>query len=104
MNFTVGCKEKRGEEWIYYLMDGTALSQEEWSEVIRQHIVENHHENVFKKIKGTVQLWNKHDTVDEVALQVYASRYCTNVTDIIKPEPTFSIVQDEMGCSQLSFY
>ena len=56
MNFTVGCKEKRGEEWIYYLMDGTALSQEEWSEVIRQHIVENHHENVFKKIKGTVLL------------------------------------------------
>ncbi len=103
MNFTVGCKEKHGEDWIYHLRDGTALSQEEWVQVIRQHIVEHQHENELEKIKNTVQLWSKHDTVDEVALQVYASKYCTNIEYMSKPKQNFKVVEDEMGYDQLSF-
>ena len=102
MNLTLGCTEQVEEGWIYYLKDGTSLSKNEWIQIIRNHIKDSKNENVFDKIKATVRLWNKHDSLDEVALQVYASKYCTELEYDTKHK--FNMVQDDMGCNQLSFY
>ena len=104
MNLELGCREQTDNGWNYYLKDGTSMSRERWIELVNQQINQNGHQSEIEQSKKTLTLRNHDDSVDEVALYIYASRYCTNVTDIIKPKPTFSIVQDEMGCSQLSFY
>ena len=104
MNLTLGCREQVGEEWIYYLKDGTSLSKDEWTQTIRNHIKDNANESAFNKIKATVRLWNQHDSLDEVALQVYASKYCTNLERISKQEVKLKVVHDDMGCDQLAFY
>ncbi len=104
MDLRLGCRENIGQEWIYYLKDGTSMPKDEWVQIIRQQIISNHHEAIFEKIKSTVNLWNKHDTTEEVALHVYASKYCSNVEYTKSNKVKITIVQDEMGCSQLSFY
>ncbi len=103
MNLELGCREHIDNGWIYYLKDGTSMSRERWIELVKQQVKQKGHQSEIEKIKKAVTLQNNEDSVDEVALYIYASRYCTNVTDIIKPKLTFSVVQDEMGCSQLSF-
>ena len=104
MNLELGCREQTDNGWNYYLKDGTSMSRERWIELVNQQINQNGHQSEIEQIKKTVTLRNHDDSVDEVALYIYASRYCTNVTVTSAPKPTFSIVQDEMGCSQLSFY
>ena len=104
MNLTLGCRERIGEEWIYYLKDGTSLSKDEWTKTIRNHIKDNTNEGVFNKIKATVRLWNQQDSLDEVALQVYASKYCTNLEVTTKQDIKLKVIHDDMGCEQLAFY
>ena len=104
MNLTLGCREQVGEEWIYYLKDGTSLSKKGWTQIIKNHIKSNANEGVFDKIKATVRLWNQQDSLDEVALQVYASKYCTNLEIATKQEVKLKVIHDDMGCDQLVFY
>lgn len=75
MNLTIGCKI----EQQYYLMNGEPIDKQEWTSLVRQHIKQNGNEKAFEKEKATVTLWSKHDTLEEIALQVYASKYCTNL-------------------------
>ena len=75
MNLTIGCKI----EQQYYLMNGEPIDKQEWTSLVREHIKQNGNEQVFEKIKSTVKLWNKHDSIEEVAMHVYASKYCTNL-------------------------
>lgn len=104
MDLTLGCREQVGEEWIYYLNDGTSLSKDEWIQIIKNHVKSNANEDVFSKIKATVRLWNQQDSLDEVALQVYASKYCTNLEIATKQEVKLKVIHDDMGCDQLAFY
>lgn len=103
MNLTLGCREQVGEAWIYYLKDGTSLSKDEWTQIIRNHIKDNANESTFNKIKATVRLWNQQDSLDEVALQVYASKYCTNLERESKQKVKLKVTHDDMGCEQLAF-
>lgn len=75
MNLTIGCKI----EQQYYLMNGEPIDKQEWTSLVRQHIKQNGNEKAFEKEKATVTLWSKHDTLEEIALQVYVSKYCTNL-------------------------
>ena len=75
MNLTIGCKI----EQQYYLMNGEHIDKQEWTSLVRKHIKQNGNEKAFEKAKSTVKLWNKHDTIEEVAMHVYASKYCTNL-------------------------
>lgn len=100
MNLTIGCKI----EQQYYLMNGEPIDKQEWTSLVREHIKQNDNEQAFEKIKGTVKLWNKHDTIEEVAMQVYASKYCTNLrvekkTRAVKPIKP----KKETGYKQLTF-
>lgn len=104
MNLTLGYREQVGEEWIYYLNDGTLLSKNGWTQIIKNHIKNNANEGVFRKIIATVRLWNQQDSLDEVALQVYASKYCTNLEIATKQEVKLKVIHDDMGCDQLAFY
>ncbi len=105
MDLTVGCKEQVGAHWIYHLRNGTVLSQEEWINYVKDHIATYDNKCVFEHIRSTVKLWSKQDTLEEIALQVYASKYCTNLQ--LAPQQMkhqLQVVIDEMGCKQLSFY
>ena len=75
MNLTIGCKI----EQQYYLMNGEPIDKQEWTSLVRQHIKQNGNEKAFEKEKATVTLWGKHGPLEEIALQVYASKYCTNL-------------------------
>ncbi len=101
MNLTIGCKI----EQQYYLMNGEPIDKQEWTSLVREHIKQNDNEQTFEKIKGTVKLWNKHDTIEEVAMQVYASKYCTNLQldKRRKEQVTVKVIQDELGYQQLAF-
>lgn len=104
MNLTLGCREQVGGEWIYYLKDGIALSKDEWTQIIKSHIEDNANEDVFNKIRDIVRLWNHYDSLDEVAMQVYASKYCMNLERISKQGVKLKVIHDDMGCEQLAFY
>ena len=99
MNLTIGCKI----EQQYYLMNGEPIDKQEWTSLVREHIKQNGNEQAFEKIKGTVKLWNKHDTIKEVAMQVYASKYCTNL-QVEKRERTVKPIkaEKETGYKQLT--
>ena len=101
MNLTIGCKQ----DGKYHLMNGEYIAKEEWTSLVRNHISKNGNEEIFSKIQSTVSLWNKHDTLEETALQVYASRFCTNlqIDKRCKFGVPVTVVTDGMGCKQLSF-
>lgn len=106
MNMTLGCREEVGKKWFYYLMDGTKLTKEEWTSIVKGYIKEKGHEAILDKIVATIRLWNKKDTVEDVALHVYAAKYCTDVQQVARREKAnvpVKVVTDEMGCEQLSF-
>lgn len=104
MNLTVGCCEVDKGTSIYYLRDGTKLDKQEWIDLVEQHVIDHHNSKELKKIENTVKLWNRFDTIHELALQVYASKYCTNLEIDLRRRNTYKQVKDEMGCNQLSFY
>ena len=101
MNLTIGCKI----EQQYYLMNGEPIDKQEWTSLVQEHIKQNGNEQAFEKIKGTVKLWNEHDTIKEVAMQVYASKYCTNLQldKRRKEQVPVKVIQDELGYQQLVF-
>lgn len=106
MNMTLGCREEVGKKWFYYLMDGTKLTKEEWISIVKSHVKENGHEGILDKITSTIKLWNKKDTAQDVALHVYAAKYCADVQQVARREKVsvpVKVVTDEMGCEQLSF-
>lgn len=104
MDLRLGCREKINHEFIYHLRDGQALKKQEWIELVEQQIKAQGHEEKFSRIEETVNLWNSNDDKHEVALQVYASKYCTNVSQFEIPRKMdFRVVKDSMGCDQLSF-
>lgn len=88
MNMKLGCREEVGKAWFYYLLDGTKLTKEEWTSVVRKHIKENGNEAIFEKIRSTIKLWNNKTSLEEVALHVYAGQYCTDVQQVAKRERT----------------
>lgn len=79
MNLTLGCIDRTGKEVVYYLMDGQSMSKQEWTGLVKKHIKQNGNQTGYEKIHATVSLWNKHDSIEEVAMHVYASKYCTNL-------------------------
>ena len=79
MDLTLGCKEQVGARTIYYLMNGHKLTKDEWTSLVENHIKKTSNREAYEKIKSTVKLWNKHDSIEEVAMHVYASKYCTNL-------------------------
>jgi hypothetical protein len=99
MNLTIGCKI----EQQYYLMNGEPIDKQEWTSLVRQHIKQNGNEKAFEKEKATVTLWSKHDTLEEIALQVYASKYCTNL-QVEKRERAVKPIkaEKEIGYKQLT--
>lgn len=99
MNLTIGCKI----EQQYYLMNGEPIDKQEWTSLVRQHIQQNGNEKAFEKEKATVTLWSKHDTLEEIALQVYASKYCTNL-QVEKRERAVKPIkaEKEIGYKQLT--
>lgn len=99
MNLTIGCKI----EQQYYLMNGEPIDKQEWTSLVRQHIQQNGNEKAFEKEKATVTLWSKHDTLEEIALQVYSSKYCTNL-QVEKRERAVKPIKAEMekGYKQLT--
>lgn len=106
MNMTLGCREEVGKAWFYYLMDGTKLTKEEWTSIVKRNVQEKGHEAVLNKITATIKLWNKKDAVEDVALHVYAAKYCTEVQQVARREKIrvpVEVITDEMGCEQLSF-
>ena len=103
MDLSLGCREEVGTTWLYHLRDGSTLEKKEWIELVEQHVRESKHESILKGIEDTIRLWNKKETVYEVALQVYASKYCTKIEHINKPQKVeFKVVKDNMGYDQLS--
>lgn len=101
MNLTIGCKI----EQQYYLMNGEPIDKQELTSLVMQHIKQNGNEKAFEKEKATVTLWSKHDTLEEIALQVYASKYCTNLQldKRRKEQVPVKVIQDELGYQQLVF-
>lgn len=99
MNLTIGCKI--GQQ--YYLMNGEHIDKKEWTSLVQKHIKQNDNEQTFEKIKGTVKLWNKHDTIEEVAMHIYASKYCTNL-QVEKRERAVKPIkkENETGYKQLT--
>lgn len=105
MNLTIGCKENTGTSIIYYLINGQEIDSNEWTSLVREHIQQNTNQEAFEKIKATVSLWNAHDTLEEMALQVYASKYCTDLqlNKRRKEQVPVKVIQDELGYQQLVF-
>lgn len=104
MDLRLGCREQLDGKWIYYLRDGSSLTKQEWIKLVEQQIKKQGHEDIFENIEKTVRLWNEGETVHEVALQVYASKYCSDVERITSTNSVeLKIVKDNMGCDQLSF-
>ena len=101
MNLTIGCKI----EQQYYLMNGEPIDKQEWTSLVKEHIKQNGNEKAFEKEKATVTLWSKHDTLEEIALQVYASKYCTNLQldKRRKEQVPVKVIKDELGYQQLVF-
>ena len=100
MDLRLGCREKS----IYYLRNGQALDRQQWISLVEEQIKKQGHEDIVSGIEKTVELWNKKDTAHEVALQVYASKYCSNVEHVeIQNTVKLRIVKDNMGYDQLSF-
>ncbi|MBP3911022.1 MAG: hypothetical protein J6D39_05810 [Niameybacter sp.] len=101
MNLTIGCKLDQQ----YYLMNGEPIDKREWTSLVMEHIKQNGNEQDFEKTKSTVKLWNKHDTIEEVAMQVYASKYCTNLQldKRRKEQVLVKVIKDELGYQQLVF-
>lgn len=104
---------KSREENIYYLQ-GTerriAMDKEKWTSLVEKHIKNHNHYAILEKIKGTVKLWNDKDNIHDIALIVYASKYCKSVQELKveknKKEATFNfnVVKDDMGSDQLKLY
>ena len=86
-------------------MNGEPIDKQEWTSLVRQHIQQNGNEKAFEKEKATVTLWSKHDTLEEIALQVYASKYCTNLQldKRRKEQVPVKVIKDELGYQQLVF-
>lgn len=101
---TLGKKEEIQRECFYFLLDGTKLTREEWTSMVKKHIQQEGNGELFDGIKKTVTLWNKHDSSEEVAMHVYASKYCRNL-QVNRKKPVsipLRVVKDDMGCSQLA--
>lgn len=105
MNMTIGCREHIDSSWIYHLMDGTKMSQEKWTSIVKKHIAETGNDEAYEKIIETIKLWNRQEKIEDVALIVYASKYCQNVHVDMKEHTSLKLkqVKDDMGCNQLSF-
>lgn len=104
MNMTLGCREEINKAWFYRLKDGTTLTKEEWTSIVKKHIKDKGHEAILDKITSTVKLWNKEDTVEEVALYVYAGKHCTDVQQVVRREKVLlkpQKVSKEQVCEQL---
>lgn len=104
MDLAVGCKEHTGVDAMYYLLDGTRIGKEEWTSMVKKHIQQEGNGELFDGIKKTVTLWNKHDSSEEVAMHVYASKYCRNL-QVNRKNPVniqLRVVKDDMGCNQLA--
>ncbi len=103
MDLTLGCKEQVGTRTIYYLMNGHKLTKDEWTSLVENHIKKTSNREAYEKIKSTVKLWNKHDSIEEVAMHVYASKYCTNL-QVEKRERTVKPIkaEKETGYKQLT--
>ncbi|WP_053985266.1 hypothetical protein [Niameybacter massiliensis] len=86
MNMKLGCREEVNKAWFYYLMDGTKLTKEEWTSIVKRHIKEHGNEQALNKIMNTIKLWNKKDSIEDVALHVYAAKYCADVQQVAKRE------------------
>ena len=105
MNLAVRCRELVNSKWIFHLESDVKLGKDEWIGLVKAHIEQNEHQVIFEKIKQTVQLWNKHDTKEEIALLVYASKYCMHVEIDKEIDSTpYREITDCMGERQLSFY
>nr|WP_302597944.1 hypothetical protein [uncultured Cellulosilyticum sp.] len=103
-DLALGCREEvKANKWIYYLKDGTAMPKEEWIKLVKQHIASNGNERVFEKIVATVKLWNHKDDIEEVALQVYVSKYKATYITHLKEKVELKVIKDDMGCDQLVF-
>lgn len=99
MDLRLGCREKS----VYHLRDGQALDRQQWISLVEEQIKKHGHEGIVADIEKTVKLWNKNDTAHEVALQVYVSKYCSNVEVNVHKSMGLKIVKDNMGYDQLSF-
>lgn len=116
MNLTLGCKEQVGNKLIYWLKDGTKLTQEEWTSLVEKHIRVNANEQHFEQIQrmSPSKRWSDMDTSYDFALQRYAAKYCTNVErehhmervkDVTKMPYAIRMmntVKDEFGCEQFT--
>ena len=103
MNLTLGCIDSTGKEVVCYLMDGQSMSKQEWTGLVKKHIEQNGNQMGYEKIHATVSLWNKHDSIEEVAMHVYASKYCTNL-QVEKREKAVKPIkkEKETGYKQLT--
>ncbi len=99
MDLTLVCREKVSGTWIFHVRSGQALQKQEWTELVEQHIkAKEQNKEEFEKIENTVKLWNENDNRHEIALIVYASKYCTNVSQEITPQKiSYRVVKDSMA-------
>lgn len=100
MNLEIGCKE--GQQ--YYLKNGEPVDRSEWTSLIMNHIIQNGNELIFDRLKATVNLWNKHDSVEEVAMHVYVSKYCKSLEINRRKRNTVIFMEnkEDKGCTQLT--
>ena len=104
MNLALGCRERVGDGWVYYLVDHTALNKDEWEELIKKQVEINHDEDLIQSLAQEVKIWNKEDTAYDMAIQLYATRKCTNIEGVYMPKrKNVAAVQNETQNSKKQY-